>query len=337
MTRSRARLADAGGCAGSSSSEQTAAPNPARSAGSSTSRPDFAVHDLVGDAADGACDYRAALEHRLGDGQAEALGEALLRHDRGVSLQRVDRRARSRRGRPSGRSRDAHGRVRRAAARATRRRQSSSTCSRLGIVRYAAHLGPDQRERASMGERGATCSANACMTPAMSFIESQRETWTTSGAPTRRRRAGQQGSKRRSNRAGVPSRRRNGTASHVARRSSRRPASASTRSTSSAPAARSWSRTDRSTAGSRPAAVPSPRRRKRAAREHERVRHAVEVGPQKRPRALGVPVRRVTPDVAAPDDERAARAQRPREPGRLRVVQQHDVSRDAPWAAGLAR
>ena len=55
----------------------------------------LAVDDLVDDAADGARDDRPRLPHRLGDGEAEALGEALLDDDRGVALQGVDDRGAS--------------------------------------------------------------------------------------------------------------------------------------------------------------------------------------------------------------------------------------------------
>ena len=48
------------------------------------------VVDLVGDAADAGGDDRASLPHRLGDGQPEALGEALLHHHVGAGLQCVD-------------------------------------------------------------------------------------------------------------------------------------------------------------------------------------------------------------------------------------------------------
>ena len=48
------------------------------------------VLDLVLDAAHVRRDDRAALPHRLGDGEPEALGEALLGHDVGAALQRVD-------------------------------------------------------------------------------------------------------------------------------------------------------------------------------------------------------------------------------------------------------
>jgi hypothetical protein len=48
------------------------------------------VDDLVGDPADGARHHRPRLPHRLGDGEPEALGEALLHDDRRVALQRVD-------------------------------------------------------------------------------------------------------------------------------------------------------------------------------------------------------------------------------------------------------
>ena len=54
----------------------------------------FAVLDLVDDPADRARDDRPRLPHRLGDGQPEALGEALLDDDGGVALQRVHDRGR---------------------------------------------------------------------------------------------------------------------------------------------------------------------------------------------------------------------------------------------------
>src|SRR5215831_754552 len=51
------------------------------------------IADLVGDAPDRARDDRPFLPHRLRDGEAEALGEALLDDDRRVALDRVyDRR-----------------------------------------------------------------------------------------------------------------------------------------------------------------------------------------------------------------------------------------------------
>ena len=50
----------------------------------------LAVDDLVLDPADAAGDDRPVLPHRLGDGEAEALREALLHDDRRVALDRVD-------------------------------------------------------------------------------------------------------------------------------------------------------------------------------------------------------------------------------------------------------
>src|SRR5829696_4463887 len=49
----------------------------------------LAVEYLVLDASDPARHHRAALPHRFRNGQAEALREALLDHDRGVALKRV--------------------------------------------------------------------------------------------------------------------------------------------------------------------------------------------------------------------------------------------------------
>ena len=64
----------------SASSPTPPSPNAARSRGSDE-QPVLAVDDLVLDAADRAGDHRPALPHRLGDGEAEALGEALLHDD----------------------------------------------------------------------------------------------------------------------------------------------------------------------------------------------------------------------------------------------------------------
>jgi hypothetical protein len=50
----------------------------------------LAVGDLIDDAADPAGDDGPALPHRLGDRQAEALGETLLSDDAGVTLKRVN-------------------------------------------------------------------------------------------------------------------------------------------------------------------------------------------------------------------------------------------------------
>ena len=50
----------------------------------------LAVDHLVDEAADRAGDDRPRLQHALGDGQPEALGEALLHDDAGVALERVD-------------------------------------------------------------------------------------------------------------------------------------------------------------------------------------------------------------------------------------------------------
>src|SRR3954471_15944803 len=50
----------------------------------------LAVDDLVLDAADSGGDHRPALPHRLGDGQAESLDQALLDDDCGMPLERVD-------------------------------------------------------------------------------------------------------------------------------------------------------------------------------------------------------------------------------------------------------
>ncbi len=44
------------------------------------------VGDLIDDSADATRDDRPTLSHRFGDGEAEALGEALLGRDAGVSL-----------------------------------------------------------------------------------------------------------------------------------------------------------------------------------------------------------------------------------------------------------
>src|ERR1022692_263397 len=54
--------------------------------------PADAVLDLILDAADAAGHHRSRLPHRLCDGQPESFGKALLDHDIGPPLQRVDHR-----------------------------------------------------------------------------------------------------------------------------------------------------------------------------------------------------------------------------------------------------
>jgi hypothetical protein len=50
----------------------------------------FPGHDLVLDAADCGGNHRSRFPHRFGDGEPEALGETLLRHDGRVALDGVD-------------------------------------------------------------------------------------------------------------------------------------------------------------------------------------------------------------------------------------------------------
>ena len=52
--------------------------------------PGFAVDHLVGDAPDRAGNHGRPLQHRLGHGQPESLGEALLDDDGGMVLEGVD-------------------------------------------------------------------------------------------------------------------------------------------------------------------------------------------------------------------------------------------------------
>src|SRR5581483_1242581 len=52
--------------------------------------PAAAALDLVLDSADPAGHDRPRLEHRLGDSEPETFGKALLDHDRGTPLQRID-------------------------------------------------------------------------------------------------------------------------------------------------------------------------------------------------------------------------------------------------------
>ena len=54
------------------------------------SRPAPAVLDLILDPSNPAAHERPLLPHALGDGEAEALGQALLDDDIGPALQRVD-------------------------------------------------------------------------------------------------------------------------------------------------------------------------------------------------------------------------------------------------------
>ncbi len=89
-TRSRAAAPIASAAAGSSSRRRTAAPKAARSSGSIDQDTPVAIGDLVGDPADAAGHDRPGLPHGLRDGQPEPLGQALLHHDRGVALERVD-------------------------------------------------------------------------------------------------------------------------------------------------------------------------------------------------------------------------------------------------------
>ena len=77
---------------GSPARASIASARASRSRGSSISSPLTPIDDLILDPADAGADHRPALPHRLGDGQPEALGEALLHDDVRSPLQRVDHR-----------------------------------------------------------------------------------------------------------------------------------------------------------------------------------------------------------------------------------------------------
>ena len=146
----------------------------------------LAVDDLVLDAADAAGDDGAVLPHRLGDGQAEALGEALLHDDRRVTLDGVDdrrvlaavlhRQAREVHA-PADLGRRAPG-ARRGPARARSRPPG----------RRARPRATGRRARAARPRRaGRRARRSPCITPTGSFSGSQRETWTTSRSSSVRR------------------------------------------------------------------------------------------------------------------------------------------------------
>ena len=107
-------------------SSTTAAPKFTRSSGSSTSSPVWrcSIWSLL--AADSGGDDRAALPHRLGHSQPETLGPALLDHDVGDVLQRVDHRGVSLES-ASGRRADGRGGAARSRARCQRARTRRNT------------------------------------------------------------------------------------------------------------------------------------------------------------------------------------------------------------------
>ena len=155
-------------------------------------------------------------------------------------------------------------------------------------------------------------------TPAMSFIRSQRETCTTSGASAGRRVPSRTTAAGAATRAGGPARAvgsdEPGCDEHARRTSSRSEilvlgANGSIEGGIDARARRSIHA-----------------RRERPAREDEGVGR-LDVRPQEGPRALGPLVRLVAADVAAPHDSSASSATRADEPGGLRVVDDDDVAR----------
>ena len=140
-------------------------------------QPALAVDDLVLDAADAAGDDGAVLPHRLGDGQPEALGEALLDDDLAVALKRVDDRrvlleVLHRQRREVDALRAASGS---SASRAAR--TSASTLGALGVVGDRAGRRPGEHEVGVVARQDRRGDAT---TPSGSFSASQRETWQTS-------------------------------------------------------------------------------------------------------------------------------------------------------------
>ena len=124
-----------------------------------------------------------ALPHRLGDGQPEALGEALLHDDVGAPLQRVD---------------DdrvlvgvVHRQQREVDPAADRRRQRvpgrldlGEDLGALGVVGDRGDVRA-RRARGAAPRRPCTCSAKPASTPSGSLSRSQRETCATSGVSSR--------------------------------------------------------------------------------------------------------------------------------------------------------
>ena len=137
----------------------------------------FAVDDLVLNPADAAGHHRPRLPHRLGDRQPEPLGEALLEHDVGSSLDRVhDRRVLLQVvHRQAG---EMYASLSSAGSAARCARVSARTSAPSGSSATSATDGPASN-RCAPGCR--TRSVNARSTPAGSLRRSQRETWTTSG------------------------------------------------------------------------------------------------------------------------------------------------------------
>ena len=285
----------------------------------------LAGNDLVDDAADCGADDGARLPHRLGDGEPEALGETLLHDDRRVALQRIDDRRRLRRGRPSVCRRGGRGVALRSGSRFQSARHSSQDLIRLGVVGDAARL---RARRGSDGRRcrSTTCSANPLITPLMSFIASQRDACSTTGTsgggggPVPRR------STCRVTRPCEPSRRVNSRigSSPLA---AEQPDVAGVSRTTSASSIGSFLAENGSIEGAMTARSSrgTHGRRELLAREDVAV-DRVDVGAEELPAALGVLVRRVDADMAAPDDA-CARAPHGRgQPGGLRVVQHDDVA-----------
>ena len=187
---------------GSASSAMSASPNARRSLGSESSTPDIAVDDLVLNAADPARDDRPLLPHRLGDGEAEPLGQALLDDHLGVALDRVDDRRVLLDVDPSAATPGEPAADAEPAAPPMPRSRCDSTSIPSGSS--ATERSPGRRAADARRFAAPHRSTNPCITPIGSFSRSQRETWTitrsvgVSGATS-------QISARRSIRPGVPS------------------------------------------------------------------------------------------------------------------------------------
>ena len=302
----------------------TRAPNAARS-----SRVDeeagAAVLDLVLDAADARGDDRPALPHRLGDGEAEALGEALLHDDVGAPLQRVDD------------DRVLVGVVHRQqrevdpAADAARAARARPPRPRRGPRRPRGRRRPPSRPGPASTRCGSssawTCSAKAASTPSGSLSRSQRETCATQ---RRRRAAARCSSMTRAARVDRARR---------CRRGARRPRAAAWWWSAASPAARSTAvtlgerhrlvlgreRVDRRR-DHRDLGRVEPLPRVGRAREHVGVgvarRRAIRKRHASRARSLGRSSPMCARQITGTPGSRSARDHA----GGLRVVQEHDVA-----------
>ena len=235
-------------------------------------------------------------------------------------------------------------RQRRASARCTRRRPAPPR----GRRRHPSTAGPTRTRWAP--SEGSTWWAKPSITPAMSFIRSQREACTTSGACGRRRRAALEDVDVPVDpaRRAVAARERDRPAASRRRRAGRRSRARAGRCARTS--ARSWPRTGRSTAGSRAPSRAARRVARTSAFETTSRSTCFDVGTDELPRALRPLVRLVAADVAAPHDRGAGALAAPRRgrrgcgswirttsPGRTSAQQLVAVAAQDPLVVAVAR